>query len=120
RPVLGRNRFPGLGGGEPGKDLQGPRPPERSVGAERGVAPGRRRGNARGSAAEARPVLQRFCGSFCSAVATTVSSSSGTSLRSVWIGGGVAYTIWWSSFWRLPARNGRAPVSSSYIMAPSE
>ena len=37
------------------------------------------------------------------------SSSSGTSLRCVWIGGGVAYTIWCSSLTRLPARNGRMP-----------
>ena len=49
-----------------------------------------------------------------------LSSSSGTSLRCVWIGGGVAYTIWCSSLTRLPARNGRMPVSSSYITAPSE
>jgi len=64
--------------------------------------------------------LVAFLGSFCRAIAVTFSSSSGISGRSVWIGGGVANTIWCRSFCRLPARNGRVPVSSSYITAPSE
>src|SRR6187549_2340353 len=72
------------------------------------------------SAAKSAPDLWRFSGDFCIAVTTISSRSSGTSLRCVWIGGGVAYTIWCSSLTRLPARNGRIPVSSSYITAPSE
>ena len=42
------------------------------------------------AAARSRPLFCRLAESFCIAVATTTSRSSGTSLRSVWIGGGVA------------------------------
>ena len=107
-PAAGAQHFPDLGMRELVEEL--------AAGAARRTAPGGRCASSASrsrwctrvsSAAKSSPLLQRFSGSFCIALATTISSSSGTSLRSVWIGGGVAYTIWCSSFCRLPARNGR-------------